>query len=67
MIRCIRQTFTRGSLCRIEPAHRLCRDRPPLCIGTSATMSSQEDDTERAVAVAKVASRLFGTDIPPMR
>jgi hypothetical protein len=44
---------------------RLCRDRPPLCIGTSATMSSQNDDTERAVAVAKVASRLFGTNIPP--
>jgi ATP-dependent helicase YprA (DUF1998 family) len=44
---------------------RLCRERPPLCIGTSATMSSQEDDTEHAVAVAKVASRLFGTDIPP--
>lgn len=43
---------------------RLCRDRPPLCIGTSATMSSQEDETERAIAVAKVSSRLFGTDIP---
>src|SRR6516225_2430303 len=43
---------------------RLCRDRPPLCIGTSATMSSQENEAERAVAVAKVASRLFGTDIP---
>jgi hypothetical protein len=43
---------------------RLCRDRPPLCIGTSATMSSQEDETERAVAVANTASRLFGTDIP---
>jgi Lhr-like helicase len=28
-------------------------------------MSSQEDDAERAVAVAKVASRLFGTNIPP--
>lgn len=42
---------------------RLCRDRPPLCIGTSATMSSQENDAERAVAVAKVASRLFGSDI----
>src|SRR3954453_1044491 len=24
---------------------RLCRDRPPLCIGTSATMSSQDDET----------------------
>ena len=44
---------------------RLCREQPPLCIGTSATMSSQEDDTEHAVAVAKVASRLFGTDISP--
>jgi Lhr-like helicase len=44
---------------------RLCRERPPLCIGTSATMSSQEDDTERSVAVAKVASHLFGTEIPP--
>jgi hypothetical protein len=44
---------------------RLCRDRPPLCIGTSATMSSQEDEAERAGAVANVASRLFGTDIPP--
>src|SRR5450755_5136123 len=44
---------------------RLCRHRVPLCIGTSATMSSQDDDTERAIAVANVASRLFGTDIPP--
>ncbi len=44
---------------------RVCRERPPLCIGTSATMSSQEDETERAIAVANVASRLFGTDIPP--
>jgi Lhr-like helicase len=44
---------------------RLCRDCQPLCIGTSATMSSQEDEAERAVAVAKVASQLFGTEIPP--
>src|SRR6202043_1181800 len=44
---------------------RLCRHHLPLCIGTSATMSSQEDETERAIAVANVASRLFGTDIPP--
>jgi hypothetical protein len=28
-------------------------------------MSSQEDETERAIAVANVASRLFGIDIPP--
>jgi hypothetical protein len=44
---------------------RLCRDRLPLCIGTSATMSSQEDEAERAVGVANVASRPFGTGIPP--
>jgi Lhr-like helicase len=44
---------------------RLCRDHSPLCIGTSATMSSEEDEAERSIAVAKVASRLFGTDIPP--
>jgi hypothetical protein len=44
---------------------RLCRDHPPLCIGTSATMSSQEDEAERAIAVAQVASRLCGTEIPP--
>ena len=46
---------------------RLCRQRLPLCIGTSATMSSQEDETERAAAVAHVASRLFGTPFQPMR
>lgn len=44
---------------------RLCRERAPLCIGTSATMSSEEDEAERSIAVAKVASRLFGTNIPP--
>ena len=44
---------------------RLCRQRLPLCIGTSATMSSQENETERAIAVANVAARLFGTNIPP--
>lgn len=43
---------------------RLCRDRSPFCIGTSATMSNEEDEAERSIAVAKVASRLFGTDIP---
>src|SRR5271165_996069 len=43
---------------------RLCRNRLPLCSGTSATMSSQEDESKRAIAVARVASRLFGTDIP---
>ena len=43
---------------------RLCQGRAPLCIGTSATMASEGSDGERAAAVANVASRLFGTDIP---
>lgn len=42
---------------------RLCREKPPICIGTSATMSSEEGDDKRAAAVAAVASRLFGTII----
>ena len=42
---------------------RLCRDRPPICIGTSATMASEGDDVQRAAAVGTVASRLFGTSI----
>ena len=32
---------------------RLCRDREPLCIGTSATMASEGDDADRATAVAQ--------------
>ena len=40
---------------------RLCREKPPICIGTSATMSSEEGDFNRATAVAAVATRLFGT------
>lgn len=44
---------------------RLCHDRAPICIGTSATMASEGSEIERAAAVARVASRLFGTDIPP--
>ena len=43
---------------------RLCPDRQPLCIGTSATMASEGSETDRAAAVASVASRLFGTGIP---
>ncbi|MEX0742672.1 MAG: DEAD/DEAH box helicase, partial [Phycisphaeraceae bacterium] len=43
---------------------RLCPERPPVCIGTSATMSSEEDASERAGTVAEVATRLFGTAIP---
>lgn len=37
----------------------------PICIGTSATMASEESDVGRAEAVADVASRLFGTAIGP--
>ena len=42
---------------------RLCRDRVPICIGTSATMASDDATNDPAAAVAIVASRLFGTQI----
>lgn len=42
---------------------RLCPDQQPICIGTSATMASEGNETDRASAVASVASRLFGTAI----
>ena len=43
---------------------RLCNPSDqPLCIGTSATMSSHPDEAERNRAVAAVASQIFGTDI----
>ena len=42
---------------------RLCSKKPPLCIGTSATMASEGKDMARAIAVANVASRLFGTHV----
>jgi Lhr-like helicase len=42
---------------------RLCPEREPICIGTSATMASEGSDADRATAVALVASRLFGTAI----
>ncbi len=44
---------------------RLCRDKAPICIGTSATMASEGGEESRAIAVAVVASRLFGTPISP--
>ena len=43
---------------------RLCPERPPICIGTSATMASAEAGDSSAV-VAGVASRLFGASIGP--
>jgi Lhr-like helicase len=38
-------------------------DRPPICIGTSATMASEGVEEDRNQIVADVASRLFGTTI----
>jgi Lhr-like helicase len=45
--------------------NRCTPDRAPICIGTSATMASEGSETDRATAVADVASRLFGTFIGP--
>ncbi len=36
-----------------------------LCIGTSATMSTEGDREERASTVAKVASSIFGVEVKP--
>ncbi|WP_342739906.1 DEAD/DEAH box helicase [Bradyrhizobium sp. B117] len=45
--------------------NRCAPHKAPICIGTSATMASEGADTDRARAVAEVASRLFGTPIGP--
>ena len=45
--------------------NRCTPDKAPICIGTSATMASEGSDTNRAQAVANVASRLFGLTIGP--
>lgn len=37
--------------------------RPPICVGTSATMASEDGPTDRNQIVADVASCLFGTTI----
>lgn len=44
---------------------RCTPDKAPICIGTSATMASEGNEESRAVAVAKVATRLFGSEIGP--
>ncbi|MER8691909.1 DEAD/DEAH box helicase [Mesorhizobium opportunistum] len=44
---------------------RLCPDKEPVCIGTSATMASEGSETKRAEVVAAVATRLFGTSVSP--
>lgn len=38
---------------------------PLLCIGTSATMSTEGDRASRKTTVAKVASKLFGVEVKP--
>ncbi|MGK7949956.1 MAG: DEAD/DEAH box helicase [Xenococcaceae cyanobacterium] len=38
---------------------------PLLCIGTSATMSTEGDRTNRKTTVADVASKLFGVEVKP--
>lgn len=38
-------------------------DRPPLCIGTSATMATEGTKEDRKAKVAEVARNLFGTEI----
>jgi hypothetical protein len=42
---------------------RLCSDSTPVCIGTSATMASEGEDEPRAKAIARVATKLFGTEV----
>lgn len=42
---------------------RLCRDKAPICIGTSATMSSDDGGEKKAETIASVASRLFGCPV----
>ena len=44
---------------------RLAPSKELICIGTSATMSNSPDELERARAVAKVATKLFGQPIAP--
>ncbi len=44
---------------------RLCPDKAPVCIGTSATMANEGGDESRAKAVARVATKLFGTEVSP--
>ncbi len=41
------------------------KDIPILCIGTSATMSTEGDRASRQTTVAEVASKLFGVEVKP--
>lgn len=44
---------------------RLCRDRAPVCIGTSATMANEGAEETRSAVVSNVATRLFGVKVSP--
>ena len=44
---------------------RCTPERAPIYIGTSATMISEGSDESKAIAVAEVATRLFGAEIGP--
>ena len=44
---------------------RCASENAPVCIGTSATMASEGSADSRALAVSRVATRLFGTEIGP--
>ena len=41
------------------------RNKPPLCIGTSATMASEGAQDEKNEAVSRIASQIFGANIGP--
>lgn len=42
-----------------------CPDNPPLCIGTSATMASEGEESEKNEAVSRISSQIFGVKIGP--
>ena len=42
---------------------RCTPDKAPICVGTSATMTSDGSDDSRALSVSEAASRLFGVQI----
>ena len=52
-------------LCR--RVREACRAEQLVCIGTSATMATEGSYDEQRVAVAEVASRLFGAEVRPER
>ncbi len=49
----------------IRRVREACRAENLQCVGTSATMSSEGTEEDRRAVVARVASTLFGTAVPP--